>query len=115
VESFDPEPAKVACCVRASSKVLIFDFPPETQTRTPLLTLPMYRTAFGSNSFLILGSSSGPITAPGMMLAMTVPSLGATLDRKPAAIALPAPGMFFGTMFGLPGMWRAMCRATARP
>ena len=55
------------------------------------------------------------MTAPGMMLAMTVPSLGATLAMKPAARALPAPGMFFGTMFGLPGMWRPMCRATTRP
>ena len=55
------------------------------------------------------------MTAPGMMLAMTVPSLGAMLAMKPAARALPAPGMFFGTMLGLPGMWRPMCRATTRP
>jgi hypothetical protein len=34
---------------------------------------------------------------------------------KPAARAEPAPGMFFGTMFGLPGIWRPMCRATTRP
>ena len=85
------------------------------QTRVPLLTLPRYWTSVGSNSFSVLGSSSGPITAPGMMLAMTVPSLGAILAMKPAARALPAPGMFFGTMFGLPGMWRPRCRATMRP
>ncbi len=91
------------------------DLAPEMQTRVPLLTLPMYMTAVGSNSFSNLGSSSGPMTAPGMMLAITVPSLGAMLERNPAARALPAPGMFFGTMLGLPGICRPMWRATTRP
>ena len=115
MESFDDTPPNTDFCVRASWKVLIGDWLPDTQTRVPLLTLPIYITAVGSKSFSVLGSSSGPITAPGMMLAMTVPSLGACIDRKPAARAEPAPGMFFGTMFGLPGMWRPMCRATIRP
>ena len=53
--------------------------------------------------------------APGMMPAMTVPSLGATVLMKPAARALPAPGMFFTTMLGCPGIWRARWRATTRP
>ena len=52
------------------------------------------------------------MTAPGMMAAMAVPSFGATVLRKPAARALPAPGMFFGTIVGWPGMWRPRCRPT---
>ena len=53
--------------------------------------------------------------APGMMPAMAVPSLGATVLMKPAARALPAPGMFFATIVGWPGMclprWRPTTRA----
>jgi hypothetical protein len=41
-----------------------------------------------------------------MMAAIAVPSLGATVLMKPAARALPAPGMFFATSAGWPGMWR---------
>ena len=52
--------------------------------------------------------------APGMMAAMAVPSLGASVLMKPAARALPAPGMFFDTMVGWPGMWRPKWRASAR-
>ena len=37
---------------------------------------------------------------------MAVPSLGASVLMKPAARALAAPGMFFATMMGWPGMWR---------
>jgi len=39
-----------------------------------------------------------------MMAAIAVPSLGAIVLMKPAARALPAPGMFFATMVGWPGM-----------
>ena len=46
------------------------------------------------------------MTAPGKMAAIAVPSFGASVLMKPAARALPAPGMFFGIMAGWPGMWR---------
>ena len=41
--------------------------------------------------------------APGMMPASEVPSLGAMAWMYCAALALPAPGMFFTTMVGLSG------------
>jgi hypothetical protein len=41
-----------------------------------------------------------------MMAAIAVPSLGAIVLMKPAARALPAPGMFFATIEGWPGMCR---------
>jgi len=41
-----------------------------------------------------------------MRAAIAVPSLGATVLMKPAARALAAPGMFFATIVGWPGMWR---------
>jgi hypothetical protein len=52
--------------------------------------------------------------APGMIAAMAVPSLGAIELMKPAARALPAPGMFFATIVGWPGMWRPRWRASVR-
>ena len=52
------------------------------------------------------------MTAPGMIAAMAVPSLGAIELMKPAARALPAPGMFFATIVGWPGMWRPRWRAS---
>ena len=54
------------------------------------------------------------MTAPGMIAAMALPSLGATALMYPAARALPAPGMFLATMPGWPGMWRPRWRASAR-
>ena len=53
--------------------------------------------------------------APGMMPAIAVPSLGAIVWMNCAALALPAPGMFFTTMVGLPGMCRPKWRPTRRP
>ena len=49
-----------------------------------------------------------------MIAAMAVPSLGAIELMKPAARALPAPGMFFATIVGWPGMWRPTWRANVR-
>ena len=57
-------------------------------------------------------SSSGMVGAP---MPMTLPSLGETLNTVLTARKLPAPGMFFGMMLGLPGMCLPMCRATSRP
>jgi hypothetical protein len=86
--------------------VLILESLYATQTRVPLLAVPRYCTLVASNNTSALSSSSGPMTAPGMMAAMTEPSLGAIVARKPAARPLAAPGMFLGTMLGLPGMRR---------
>ena len=44
-----------------------------------------------------------------------VPSLGATLKRKLAALKEPAPGMFSATTLGRPGMKRPIWRATRWP
>ena len=52
--------------------------------------------------------------APGMMPAIEVPSFGAMLVMYCAALAEPAPGMFFTTTFGSPGRCRPRWRPTAR-
>ena len=46
-------------------------------------------------------SSSGMVGAP---MPITVPSLGETLKIVFTARKLPAPGWFFGTSVGFPGM-----------
>ena len=57
-------------------------------------------------------SSSAMVGAP---MATTVPSLGETLNTVFTARKLPAPGMFFGTTLGLPGMCLPRWRASSRP
>ena len=46
------------------------------------------------------------MTAPGMIAAIAVPSLGATVLMNPATRAPAAPGMFLATIVGWPGIWR---------
>ena len=43
-----------------------------------------------------------------------VPLRGAALYRKLATLSPPAPGMFFGTTVGLPGIWLPQWRARTR-
>ena len=62
---------------------------------------------------------AGPLTALSSVkvcarLPSTVPSFGATSAMYFAATKLPAPGMFSGTMDGLPGRWRGKNSATSR-
>ena len=57
-------------------------------------------------------SSSAIVGGP---MAMTVPSLGETLKTVFTARKLPAPGWFFGTSVGFPGMCLPRWRATSRP
>src|SRR5215217_839554 len=57
-------------------------------------------------------SSSAAVGAP---MAMTVPSFGETLNTWLIARKLPAPGVFFGTTVGLPGMCLPTWRAISRP
>jgi hypothetical protein len=90
----------------ASSNFWILPLFSVTQTRVPLLAVPTYFTLFGSNIGAAWSSSSGPMIAPGMTPATEVPSFGAMLWMYCAALALPAPGMFFTTTVGSPGMWR---------
>ena len=87
-----------------------------TQTRVPLLAVPMYFTLVGSNSGALAprSSSSGDMMAPGMIAAIEVPSFGAMLLTYCAALPEPAPGMFLTTIDGSPGMWRPRWRATVR-
>ena len=63
---------------------------------------------------LLLRPSSCDTTKIGMKVPITVPSFGAWLNTKLAARMWPAPGMFFGTMVGSPGMCLARWRATTR-
>ena len=58
--------------------------------------------------------SSGSNAMPRPMVPKTVPSRGAAEYSQLASVRLPAPGMFFGTITGLPGRWRPMCRAMRR-
>ena len=51
---------------------------------------------------------------PRWISAMVVPSLGAPLNMKLVAAMLPAAGMFWTTMVGLPGMCLPRCRAAVR-
>ena len=103
MESFGPLPPSLALTFLASSKVAIFEPFSVTQTRVPLLAVPMYCTLVGSNSGAVRSSSSGPMIAPGMMPAIAVPSFGAMLVMNCAALAEPAPGMFLTTTVGSPG------------
>ncbi len=57
-------------------------------------------------------SSSGIVGAP---MPTTVPSLGETLKIVFTARKLPAPGWFFGTIAGFPGMCLPRWRASSRP
>ena len=57
-------------------------------------------------------SSSAMVGAP---MPMMVPSFGRTLKIWLTARKLPAPGMFFGTTFGLPGTCLPRCRLNSRP
>src|SRR5438270_5460289 len=95
---------KEAFCVSASSKVLIFDPALDKQIRVPLLAVPRKSTLVGSNKASLFSSRIGAITAPGVTAAMAVPSFGAMALMYAAARALPAPGMFLGTIVGWPGM-----------
>ena len=91
-------------CANMSLTVLIFERSKVAQMRVELLALPSHRTLLAGNSALGLSSSKGPVIAPGVTAPMVSPSLGAMVLTWTPALVLPAPGMFFATIVGVPGI-----------
>ena len=81
------------------------------QMLVSLVTLPIQDSLAGSS---LASLSSGSVIMPRLTVASTVPSLGATPYTNWVAFRLPAPGMFWTTMAGLPGRWRPMWRPSSR-
>ncbi len=99
--------------VRTSSTVLIGAVCQTMQTLVSLLALPIQ--AIVSTSKWPSTPISGSNGMPRWMVAIAVPSLGATLVMKLIRRRPLAPGMFCTTVVGLPGRclprWRANRRA----
>jgi hypothetical protein len=97
---------------RRSSIPLIL-FVQKAQVLISRLTLPIQPNLRGSN-LARSGSSRGSVVLTGLIMAMTVPSRGATLAMYPVAVRLPAPGMFWTIKAGVPGICCGRNRATVR-
>ena len=108
-----PVPPTIMPLVFMSLKVVIPVRRIEAQTLTSLLVEPSQPNLRGSNLACLL-PNRGSMGMPRPMVDMAVPSWGITLYMSLARIMLPAPGLFLATNFGLPGIWRPMCRANVR-
>src|SRR5262249_25465372 len=76
-----------------------------------LAMLPSHAKLRASNCASPSNGSSGTLHPT---LAMTLPSLGATLCLWRAALGRPPPGMFCAMTLGLPGMYLPINRPSSR-
>jgi hypothetical protein len=107
----EPSPASANGLVSASCQVWIGVACQLAQRLELLAMLPSQVKLRPSNGASPRSGSSGALRP---IVAMTLPSFGATPWRYIAALMLPAPGMFCATTAGRPGMCLPMKRASRR-